>query len=107
MHKMQDAGTTLFLSSHILPDVEDLCDRVSIMDKGEIKKIFRLNETAELFGEKYQIITEDSKEEHEDYKSAAAALEKLQKDKKRIYSFKSVKPSLEEIFVQITKGSNA
>lgn len=29
-------GTTVFLSTHILNDVERVCDRVSILDKGEI-----------------------------------------------------------------------
>jgi ABC-2 type transport system ATP-binding protein len=34
------SGTTLFLASHILNDVEALCDRVSIMVKGKLRGVF-------------------------------------------------------------------
>lgn len=35
-------GTTIFMASHILSDVEYLCDRVSIMAGGELKGVFSL-----------------------------------------------------------------
>lgn len=38
----QERGTTIFMASHILSDVEYLCDRVSIMARGELKGIFSL-----------------------------------------------------------------
>lgn len=38
------AGTTIFMASHILSDVEYLCDRVSIMARGELKGVFSLAE---------------------------------------------------------------
>jgi ABC-type multidrug transport system ATPase subunit len=31
-------GTTIFLSSHILSDVEEICDEVAIINKGQIVK---------------------------------------------------------------------
>ena len=33
----QEKGTTVFLSTHILPIAEEICDRVAIIDKGKIK----------------------------------------------------------------------
>lgn len=39
---LQKNGTTIFMSSHILTDVESLCGRASIMVKGELKGIFDL-----------------------------------------------------------------
>jgi ABC-2 type transport system ATP-binding protein len=33
---LKSAGTTVFLSSHILSDIERVCDKVSILDKGQI-----------------------------------------------------------------------
>jgi ABC-2 type transport system ATP-binding protein len=37
-------GKTIFFSSHILPDIEALCDRISIIQNGEIMKTGELNE---------------------------------------------------------------
>ncbi len=34
IQKMRDKGTTIFLSSHILSEVQAVCDRVGIIDKG-------------------------------------------------------------------------
>lgn len=41
---LKQKGTTIFMSSHILSDVEFLCDRASVLVKGELKGIFNLNE---------------------------------------------------------------
>ena len=39
------------LSSHILADVEEICDRVSIMTKGKLKSVFDLKDIPSLFGQ--------------------------------------------------------
>ncbi len=39
---LKQKGTTIFMSSHILSDVEFLCDRVSIMAHGQLKGVFDL-----------------------------------------------------------------
>jgi ABC-2 type transport system ATP-binding protein len=41
---LRDEGKTIFYSTHILPDVELTCDRVSIIDKGVTLKTGRLDE---------------------------------------------------------------
>jgi len=41
--ELKNGGTTLFMSSHVLPDVEFLCDRVSILAQGKLKGVFDLN----------------------------------------------------------------
>ncbi len=37
-------GTTIFFSSHILPDAEAVCDRVGIIIEGQIKEVGKLTE---------------------------------------------------------------
>lgn len=37
-------GTTIFFSSHILPDAEAVCDRVGIIIEGQIREVGRLSE---------------------------------------------------------------
>lgn len=50
---MKKQGKTVFLSSHILSDVEELCDRVAILQNGEIividepKKLLKKGQTLE------------------------------------------------------------
>lgn len=41
---LKDQGKTVFLSSHILQDVEMICDRVAILIKGQLRKIGRLED---------------------------------------------------------------
>ena len=39
MHELHDAGKTIFFSTHILADVEALCDRVAIISEGRILEV--------------------------------------------------------------------
>lgn len=41
-------GKTVIFSSHILGIVEELCDRVAIIDKGEIKGVYPVNDSINL-----------------------------------------------------------
>jgi len=34
--ELREAGTTIFFNTHILADVESICDKISIINKGEI-----------------------------------------------------------------------
>jgi ABC-2 type transport system ATP-binding protein len=44
VHTLKQAGKTVFLSSHILSDVEQICDRVVIIDRGRLVRAGRLEE---------------------------------------------------------------
>jgi ABC-type multidrug transport system ATPase subunit len=39
----RELGATIFLSSHILPDIEMICDRFAILDQGQLKAIDRID----------------------------------------------------------------
>src|SRR6185436_1277770 len=43
-------GKTVFMSSHILSDIEVLCDRVAIMQRGKLAHLGRLNELRQRAG---------------------------------------------------------
>ena len=44
VHTLKQAGKTVFLSSHILPEVEQICDRVLIIDRGRVVRSGRLDD---------------------------------------------------------------
>jgi ABC-2 type transport system ATP-binding protein len=46
---LRDEGKTVLFSSHILPDVEQICDRVAIMVGGTVRKVGRLDELVDGF----------------------------------------------------------
>lgn len=49
---LRSEGKTVFMSTHILSDIEALCDRVAIMQKGKLAHTGRLEELLEKTGEK-------------------------------------------------------
>lgn len=42
--RLKDEGRTIFFSTHIIPDVELICDRVGILINGELVNVGRLND---------------------------------------------------------------
>ncbi len=53
---LKEVGVTVFFSSHILPDVESLCDRVAILNKGKLQEIGALEEILKVNIEGHEII---------------------------------------------------
>ena len=46
LHQLKSEGKTIFLNSHILQEVEMVCDRVAILDRGELKALGTVDEIA-------------------------------------------------------------
>ncbi len=44
MLRLKDQGKTIFFSTHILPDVEMICDRVAILVKGRLRSVGAMHE---------------------------------------------------------------
>ncbi|GIX04736.1 MAG: ABC transporter ATP-binding protein [Planctomycetaceae bacterium] len=42
--KLKEQGKTVVMCSHLLPDVQDVCDRIAILDVGELKLLGRVDE---------------------------------------------------------------
>ena len=43
-------GKTVILSSHLLADVEDVCDRIAVLHQGELKELGRVDDLLRLTG---------------------------------------------------------
>ncbi|MBN1284955.1 MAG: ABC transporter ATP-binding protein [Anaerolineae bacterium] len=48
MREVRDAGRTVFLSSHNLPEVETICDRVGILRAGRLQAVERISDLKQL-----------------------------------------------------------
>jgi len=53
---LKGRGVTVFFSSHILPDVEALCDRVAIMNRGKLREEGALEEILKVKIEGHEVI---------------------------------------------------
>jgi len=60
---LKSRGVTVFFSSHILPDVEMLCDRVAIVNKGRLQEAGALEDILKLNIEGYETILTHFNEE--------------------------------------------
>lgn len=60
---LKSRGTTIFMSSHILGDVEFLCDRVSIMAQGHLKGVFAVKDIPHISGSHYELVVRDCSSE--------------------------------------------
>jgi ABC-2 type transport system ATP-binding protein len=53
---LKEKGATVFFSSHILPDVEAMCDRVAIMNRGRLQQVGALHEILKVEIEAHEIV---------------------------------------------------
>lgn len=69
------AGATIFMSSHILSDIEFLCNRASIAVRGELRGIFDLKDLRAAEGTTFELIVQDVGKES-DYVHLSKSLQK-------------------------------
>lgn len=124
---LADDGVTVFLNSHLLTEVEAVCDRVAIVDRGRLVRAGRLVDLADgaaqlrllldrvdrelldklaQYGEVTAVegttvtLTVDSVD------IAPAVAETLLADGYRLYGLVPLQPSLEDVFVELVQGGD-
>jgi ABC-2 type transport system ATP-binding protein len=104
---LKKSGTTIILSSHILSDVEFLCDRVAIMANGVLQTEFALKDLRKLYGEQVEVEFYDNEELKTEcfnsYEEAVSFLDQLRSGGVVLERFQRKVVHLEEIFMKITK----
>lgn len=61
--RLKDEGKTIFFSTHIIPDVEMICDRVGILMNGKLLNVGRLNEIIDARIKYIEVIARDISKE--------------------------------------------
>jgi ABC-2 type transport system ATP-binding protein len=119
-------GKTVFLSSHILPEVQKLCDEVCIINEGMIVSTGSVDSISKkLTGLRARIVLAEPvlnlrldvdglvncriegnviDAEVESYDALAEINERLVKSGARVFEIRPVEASLEEIFLKVTGG---
>lgn len=118
--QIRNEGKTVFLSSHQLSDVEMVCDRVAIMNRGKLLRVGAMNEM--LVGSKKELIAEGLAKDIEsklaailpgatfskgrmvayihDDKTSADAIDLIRQHGASVVSLIPQRRSLEDIFVE-------
>jgi len=114
--ELNEKGGTIFFSSHIIPDIEDICSRVLIVNKGKVLKDLSKEEIKYSTTTGFNIITKNplsmdniscEKISDELYKSycdkdkLVEILEIIKSTNVEIIDIEPVKKDLEDIFVEI------
>ncbi len=58
IRELRDSGVTVFFCSHILSDVEQLCDRVAILNRGKLVQAGRLSEIIDVSLRAVEVVVE-------------------------------------------------
>jgi ABC-2 type transport system ATP-binding protein len=98
--ELREAGKTVVMCSHLLADVQDVCDRIAILHRGELKELGRVEDLLKV-RDVTQIQT--SKLSAEAEAEVRAVLEKHGAD---IVSLGSPTTTLEELFLKIVRESD-
>jgi ABC-2 type transport system ATP-binding protein len=66
VRELGDNGVTVFFCSHILPDVEQLCDRVGILNKGRLVEVGAVSEILDVSVREVEVVAENVSQALED-----------------------------------------
>jgi ABC-2 type transport system ATP-binding protein len=124
MAQLKQDGKTVFFSTHILSDAEALCDRVAVINRGELRGIGAIHELTETVQGKVEVIWQGSQvpsamkalgaectvggdtvratvaESQQD-----AMIDALRRERLRLISITPLRTSLEQYFVEKMKSS--
>lgn len=98
LEELKAAGTTIFLTTHDMVEATELCDRISLLNQGDLVEI----------GTPRDIIQKYNKEKRvkvifRDHSEQVMAFEDLKdQDMRQVELIHSMEPTLEDIFIQLT-----
>jgi ABC-2 type transport system ATP-binding protein len=113
--KLRDQGKTIFISSHLLSEVELVCDRVAVLNRGRLARVGRMADLLEV-ADQVEIVARDIGEEvvagskrngsvvrvRVARKDQRGTIEKIWSAGGEVVSVNPVRRSLEELFLEVT-----
>ncbi|MBF0118223.1 MAG: ABC transporter ATP-binding protein [Desulfobacterales bacterium] len=107
--KCKENGKTVIFSTHILSDVEMICDRAAIIFNGTVHDVVSVEKTLETEIQFYEVIYANTTGKHElirfkEYKDAMEGVENINKQGLKMISFNPHRMNLEDIFIKQAEG---
>ena len=99
--RLRDQGKTVLMCSHLLADVQDVCDRIAILYQGELKELGRVDRLLTV-QDVTQIQAKGLSREAEDEIRSVIA-----KHRGTLLSMENPTSTLEELFLNIVRDSEA
>ena len=99
--KLKARGKTVLMSSHLLGDVQDVCDRIAILHQGELKELGRVDsllKVREVTQIQAEGLSEAAKQEIRDV---------VERHQGRMLQMDNPTTTLEELFLTIVRDSEA
>ena len=99
--RLKDEGKTIIMCSHLLADVQDVCDRIAILHQGELKELGRVDEllkVADVTQIRAKNLSVDCQNEIRDV---------ISRHHGELQSFDNPTTTLEELFLEIVRDSEA
>jgi ABC-2 type transport system ATP-binding protein len=99
--KLRDEGKTVLMCSHLLADVQDVCDRIAILFQGELKELGRVDNLLKMHD-----VTE-LRASGVNKQTEQAIRELVEKNEGQVLSMGNPNTTLEELFLKIIQESEA
>lgn len=99
--RLRDEGKTVLLCSHLLPDIQDVCDRIAILHQGELKELGRIDTLLSVQDETQIRAKGLSRKAEEEIR------EVIQRDGGELLEMENPTSTLEELFLSIVRESEA
>ncbi len=104
LRKLNEVGTTIFLTTHDMAEAETLCDRVAFLHKGKIRAIGAPSQLRQQYSDQSMVVELTNGEQHTLPLNEPAAAGKFSDWMKRrlVQRVQSNEPTLGDIFMQLT-----
>lgn len=98
LEELKAAGTTIFLTTHDMVEATELCDRISLLNQGDLVEIGTPRDIIQKYNKEKRV-----KVTFTDHSEQVMAFEDLKdQDMRQVELIHSMEPTLEDIFIQLT-----
>ena len=98
LEELKAAGTTIFLTTHDMVEATELCDRISLLNQGDLVEIGTPRDIIQKYNKEKRV-----KVTFVDHSEQVMAFEDLKdQDMRQVELIHSMEPTLEDIFIQLT-----